>query len=62
MGIDTIPPKIVIMSKDISSSVQSIAYMMIDQSTLTDQAKISSVTPACKKDDKTNYRPISVLP
>ena len=39
--------------------------MMIDQSTFPDQAKISSVTPAFKKDDKmdkTNYRQISVLP
>ena len=66
MGIDTIPPKIVIMLKDdISYSMQSIANMMIDQSTFSDQAKISSVTPTFKKDvkmDKTNYRPISVLP
>ena len=38
---------------------------MTDQSTFLDQAKISSVTPAFKKDnkmDKTNYRPISVRP
>ena len=66
MDIDTIPPKIVIMLKDdISYSMQSIANKMIDQSTFPDQAKISSVTPAFKKDDKmdkTNYRPISVLP
>ena len=66
MGIDTIPPKIVIMLRDdISFSMQSIANMMTDQSTFPDQAKISSVTPAFKKDDKmdkTNYRPISVLP
>ena len=66
MGTDTIPPKIVIMLRDdISYSVQSVANMMIDQSTFPDQAKISSVTPAFKKDDKidkTNYRLISVLP
>ena len=66
MGIDTIPPKIVIMLKDDTSySMQSIANMMIHQSTFPDQAKISSVTPAFKKDDKmdkTNYRPISILP
>ena len=66
MGIDMIPPKIVIMLKDdISYSMQSIANMMIDWSTFSDQAKISSVTPAFKKDDKMdkmNYRPISVLP
>ena len=66
MGIDTIPPKIVIMLKDdISYSMQSIANMMIDQSTFPDQAKISSVTPAFTKDDnmdKTNYRRISVQP
>ena len=66
LGIDSIPPKIVIMLKDdISYSLQSIANMMTDQSTFPDQAKISSVTPEFKKDDKmdkTNYRPISVLP
>ena len=66
MGIDTVPPKIVIMLKDdISYLMQSIANMMIDQLTLPDQAKISSVTPAFKnndKMDKSNYRPISVLP
>ena len=67
MGIDTVPPKIMIMLKDdISYSKQSIANMMMtDQSTFPDQAKISSVTPAFKKDDKmdkTSYRPISVLP
>ena len=61
-----IPTKIVIMLKDdINYSMQFIANMMIDQSTFPDQAKISSVTPAFKKDDKMdkmNYRPISVLP
>ena len=66
MDIDTIPPKIVIMLKDdISYSIQSIANMMIDQSAFPDQAKISSVTPAFKKDDKmdkTNDRPISIMP
>ena len=38
---------------------------MIDQSTFPDQAKTSSVIPGFKKDDKmdkTNYRPISILP
>ena len=66
MGMDMIPPKTVIMLKDdISYSMQSITNMMIDQSTFPDQAKISSVTPVFKKDDKMdkmNYRPISVLP
>ena len=66
MGIDTVPPKIVIMLKDdISYLMQSIANMMTDQLAFPDQAKISSVTPAFKKNDKmdkTNYRPISVLP
>ena len=65
MSIDTIPPKIVSLLKDdINCSMKSITNMMIDQSTFPDQAKISSVTPALKKDDKmdkTNYRPISVL-
>ena len=66
MGIDTIPTKIVIILKDdISYSMQSIANIMINQSTFSAQAKISSVTPAFKKDDRTsksNNRPISVLP
>ena len=61
-----IPPKLVIMLKDdISYSMQSIANMMLDQSTFPDQAKISLVTPAFMKDDKMdkmNYRPISVPP
>ena len=66
MGIDLIPPKIVIVLKDdIGYSMQSIANMMIDQSTFPNQAKIFSVTsPAFKKDDKidkTNYRLISFL-
>ena len=58
MGIDMIPPKIVIMLKDdISYLMQSIANMMIDhdQSTFPDQAKISSVTPAFKKDEWTKW-------
>ena len=53
------------LKDDISNSMQSITNMMTDQSTFPDQAKISSVTPAFKKDDKmdkTNYRLISVLP
>ena len=66
MGIGTILSKIVIMLKDdISYSMQSIANMMIDQSIFPDQAKISSITPAFKKEDKMdkmNYRLISVLP
>ena len=65
MGIDTIPPKIMSLLKDdINCSMKSIANMMIDQSTFPDQAKISSATPALKKDDKMdkmNYRQISVL-
>ena len=53
MDTNTIPPKIVIMLKeDIIYSMQSIANMMTYQSTFPDQAKISSVTPAFKKDDK----------
>ena len=46
-------------------AIQCNLFMMVDQSTFPDQAKISSVTPAFKKDDKmdkTNYRPINVLP
>ena len=37
---------------DISYSMQSIANMIINKSPFPDQAKISSVTPALKKDGK----------
>ena len=65
MGIYMISSKIVIMLKDdIGYSIQSIANMIIDQSTFLDQAKISSVTTAFEKDDKmdkTNYNTIIVV-
>ena len=65
MGIDTIPPKIVkMLNDDICDNIKSIANSMITQSLFSDQAKISSMTPVFKKDDRMdekNYRPISVL-
>ena len=65
MGIDTIPPKIIKMLNDnICDNIESFANSVITQSLFSDQAKISSVTPVFKKDDrmeKKNYRPVSVL-
>ena len=65
MGIDTIPPKIIKMLNDnICDNIESIANSLITQLLFPDQAKVSSITPVFKKDDrmeKKNYRPISVL-
>ena len=65
MGIDTISLKIIKMLNDnICDNIESIVNSMITQSLFPDQAKISSITPVFKKDDrmeKKNYRPISVL-
>ena len=65
MGIDTIPPKFIKMLNDNNcDNIESIANSMITQSLFPDQAKVSSITPVFKKDDrmeKKNYRPISVL-
>ena len=65
MGIDTIPLKIIKMLNDnICDNIESIANSMITQSLFPDQAKVSSITPVFRKEDrmeKKNYRPISVL-
>ena len=65
MGTDPIPPKIVTILKEfISEPVEHIINLMVSEGCFPDQAKISSITPAFKKDNrtlKTNYRPISVL-
>ena len=52
------------LNDNICDNIKSIANSMITQSLFPDQAKISSITPVFKKDDrmeKKNYRPISVL-
>ena len=65
MGADLIPPKILtILKESISEPVEHIINLMVSEWCFPDQAKISSITLAFKKDDrtlKTNYRPISVL-
>ena len=48
----------------IHPNIESITNSMITQSLFPDKAKVSSITPVYKKDDrmeKKNYRPISVL-
>ena len=66
MGIDTIPPKILVPLKEsIFEPVKNIINLMVLEGCFPDQAKISSITPAYKKGErtlKTNYRPISILP
>ena len=65
MGTDLIPPKILTTLKEyISEPIEHIINLMVSEGCFPDQAKISSIIPAFKKDDrthKTNYRPISVL-
>ena len=65
MGIDMIPPKIIkILNDNICDNIEFIANSVITQSLFPDQAKVSSITPVFKKDnrmEKKNYRPISVL-
>ena len=66
MGIDTIPPKILVsLNESIFEPVTNIINMMVSEGCFPDQAKTSSVTSAYKKGErtlKTNYRPISILP
>ena len=66
MGIDTIPPKILVQLKEsISEPVKNIINLMVSEGCFPDQAKISSITPAYKKGErtlKTHYKPISILP
>ena len=65
MGNDLIPPKILTTLKEyISEPIEYIINLIVSEGCFPDQAKISSITPAFRKDDrtlKTNYRPISVL-
>ena len=59
MGTDMIPPKMIKMPNDnFCDNFESIANSMITQLLFPDQAKISSITPVFKKDDrmkKKNY-------
>ena len=62
MGIDTIPSKILVSLKESSSEPVNL---MVLEGCFPDQTKISSITPAYKKGErtlKTNYRPISIFP
>ena len=65
MGIDTIPPRILVSLKEsISEPVKNIINLMVSEGCFPDQAKICSIT-AYKKGERTlqtNYRPISILP
>ena len=66
MGIDKIPPKLVIMSAEVIENplAKLINTTMLDDLIFPNIEKDASVTPVFKKEDrqiKTNYRPISVL-
>ena len=66
MGIDNIPPRLLIMAADIIADplTDLINATMLEESIFPDAEKRASVTPVFKKDDKllkTNYRPICVL-
>ena len=66
MGVDNIPPQLIIMAADIIASplTNLVNATMLEESIFPDAEKRASVTPVIEKDDKlleTNYRPISVL-
>ena len=66
MGIDNIPPKLLIMSAEIIAEplTSFTNATMLDNLIFPDVEWEASVTSALKKEDrllKTNYRPISVL-
>ena len=57
MGTDTIPPKIIkVINDNICDNIESIANLMITQLLFDDQAKILSITPVFKKDDRMEKR------
>ena len=66
VGVDKIPPKLVIMSAEVIAEplTDLINNTMLDHLIFPSVEKEASVTPAFKKEDrqfKENYRPISVL-
>ena len=66
MGVDNIPPKLLITAADIIADplTDLINATMLEESIFPDAEKRASVTPVFKKDDKllkTDYTPISVL-
>ena len=66
VGIDKIPPKLVIMFAEVIANplAKLINTTMLDDLIFPNIEKDASVTPVFKKEDrqiKTNYRPISVL-
>ena len=51
------------LNDNICDNIESIANSVITESLFSDEARVSSITPVFKKDDrmeKKNYRPISV--
>ena len=65
MRTGLIPAKILTMLKEsIYEPIEHVKNLMVTEGCFPDQAKISLITPAFEKDDrtfKTNYRPVSVL-
>ena len=66
MGVDNIPPRLLIMAADIIADplTNLINATMLEESIFPDSKKKDSVTPVFKKDYKqlkTNYRRISVV-
>ena len=66
VGVDNIPPKLVILSAEIIAEplTNLINSTMLDYCIFPDVEKEASVSPVFKKEDrlmKTNYRPISVM-
>ena len=64
-GPDLIPPKIVKMTANIiDSHIANIINADLERNCFSEDAKIASVRPIYKKDDRTkikNYRPVSIL-
>ena len=62
-GYDLMPPKLIKLGASLLSS--PIAYLInkcIETSEFPEQHKRAEVSPIFKKNDKRNYRPISILP
>ena len=63
---DSIPPKMLrICSEDTANILQKLLNESIETDLFTNNLKLAGITPAFKKKDplnKTNYRPVSVLP
>ena len=65
-GIDTVPPKLVVMSSDVIAEplTKLVNASAIQSSNFPSCEKVASITPVFTKDDRLdekNYRPISGL-